>query len=269
MEMNACDCDVPKPILEFQNSEYVFEGEIISKVYAQDSLSYTITFDISKHYKNGEKPKELKFTLRSEGKYLGVYTSCDWSVNKNQKWLVYAYRGKNQLGFSNICSNSKPIHHRSIPKREQEILNHANDFDINKYTFTFLDGEFSYVQPLKNIDSLLRKIKIKDYGEEYRENRVDVVVDIDKNGNLMSANLFSQEHVKSENEVIIDTIFNLNKPLNIEYREAQTDFEKDILKVVRLLKKWEVTYLKNTETPVRMRKFMQFHKETGNIKVYY
>lgn len=48
---NACDCETPKPIVEFISSEYVFEGKVISKVYAKDSLTFTVTFDITKHYK--------------------------------------------------------------------------------------------------------------------------------------------------------------------------------------------------------------------------
>jgi hypothetical protein len=50
-KMNACSCETPKPIIEFESSEFVFEGKVISKVYAKDSLTYTVTFDIKKHYK--------------------------------------------------------------------------------------------------------------------------------------------------------------------------------------------------------------------------
>ena len=48
----ACTCDEINPIIEYYSSEYVFEGKIISKVYAKDSLTYRVSFDISKHYKN-------------------------------------------------------------------------------------------------------------------------------------------------------------------------------------------------------------------------
>ena len=88
---NACSCDIPKPILEFESAEYVFEGKVISKIYAKDSLTYTVTFDITKHYKNSDYPKTLELKFKSEEKYTGEWTSCDWNVNKNENWLVYAY----------------------------------------------------------------------------------------------------------------------------------------------------------------------------------
>ena len=87
--MNACTCDIPKPILEFQESEYVFEGKIISKIYSPDSLNYTVEFEILKHYKKGDNPKFLQFTFKSEGKYTGTYTSCDWNTMKNGWFMLF------------------------------------------------------------------------------------------------------------------------------------------------------------------------------------
>ena len=47
---NACNCETPKSIIEFESSEFVFEGKVISKIYAKDSLTYSITFKVSKYY---------------------------------------------------------------------------------------------------------------------------------------------------------------------------------------------------------------------------
>jgi len=268
-KMNACSCETPKPIVEFESSEFVFEGKVISKVYAKDFLTYTITFEVLKQYKGSNNPKILKFTLKSEKKYTGEWTSCDWNVNKNENWLVYAYYWKDKLNFSYYCSNSKPIGKRIISEREQNILNNANDFEIDKYTFTNLDGSFTNAKPKANIDSILKKYRNKNYGEKYNENRVDIVVDIDKKGNLISVNLTSKEHMAIENNEIIDSIYNLNKPKNIEIRKAKTGFEKDVLKVVKNLKVWEKTFIKGTKISVRIRKFLQFYKTSNEIKVYY
>jgi hypothetical protein len=266
---NACSCETPKPIIEFESSEFVFEGKVISKVYAKDYLTYTITFEISNHYKGSKNPKTLKFTLKSEEKYTGEWTSCDWNVNKNENWLVYAYYWKDKLTFGYYCSNSKPIGKRVISKSEQKVLNNANSFEIDKYTFTNLDGQFTSAKPKVDLDSILRNYRDKNYGEEYNENRVNIVVDIDKNGNLISANLTSKEHMSIENNEIIDSIYNLNKPKNIEIRKAETNFEKDILKIVKEMKIWEKTFIERTKTSVRIRKFLQFYKKPNEIKIYY
>jgi hypothetical protein len=267
--MNACSCETPKPIIEFESSEFVFEGKVISKVYAKDSLTYTVTFDIKKHYKKSDRPKTLEFKFKSEGKYTGEWTSCDWNVNKSEKWLVYAYYWKNKLTFDYYCSNSKPIGKRIISKREQKTLENGNEFEIDKYTFTNLDGHFTNAKPKINLDSILRYYKNKNYGEKYKENRVDIVVDIDKKGNLISANLTSKEHMIVENNEVIDSIYNLNKPTNIEVRKPKTNFEVDILKIVKDLKIWEKTFIEGTKTSVRIRKFLKFYKKPNEIRVYY
>ncbi|MEJ8757392.1 hypothetical protein WG947_10315 [Pontibacter sp. H259] len=103
----ACDCDPPSVALEFVHAKYVFWGTVVEKEYARDSLTYTVTFTIDRHFKkNKDKPKTLKFTEKSEGKITGHYTSCDYSVNKGEKWLVYANNYKDALVFDDICSNS-------------------------------------------------------------------------------------------------------------------------------------------------------------------
>jgi hypothetical protein len=268
-KMNACSCDIPKPILELQSAEYVFEGKVISKTYASDSLNYTVKFEIFKHYKKSDNPKFLEFTLKSEYEYTGIWTSCDWSVDNNEKWLVYAYYWKDKLTFGYNCSNSKRLTSRSTSKNEQQVLNNANEFEIDKYIFTELDGNFTNAKPKIDLDSILKKYYNKEYGENYNENRVDIVVDIDKNGKLLAANLTSKEHMEIKNIVIIDSIFNLNKPKNIEIRKPKTEFEKDVLEIVKILNRWEIIYIEGTKIPINNRRFMQFYKESNYIKVYY
>ena len=47
---------------------------------------------------------------------------------------------------------------------------------------------------------------------------------------------------------VLDSIYNLNKPKNIEIRKAETNFEKDILKIVKKMKIWKKTFIKRTKT---------------------
>ena len=188
----SCSCDVMPPIIEFYASEYVFEGQIIDKQYAKDSLSYTITFDISKHYKNGDDPKTLAFDVIAEGEYTGEWTSCDWSAKKGQNWLVYAERYNGKLTFSGICSNSKLTGYTSIGLREQTILNHGNAFNIEDYIFAYESG-FNYCENITEIEPIFKEGKIKDYknGKPFVRNghktlTTLLIVYIDTKGNLIS-----------------------------------------------------------------------------------
>lgn len=121
IKVNACDCQTPNSLLEFYEAEYVFEGTITSKIYAKDLQTYTVTFDISKHYKNGAKPETLNFILKSEEKYTNESSSCDWSVGVNEEWLVYAHLGNGELlHFDGICSNSRRIDLCPISESDQK-----------------------------------------------------------------------------------------------------------------------------------------------------
>ncbi|MCX7549889.1 hypothetical protein OS191_03410 [Xanthomarina sp. F2636L] len=166
--------------MEFYTAEYVFEGKAVSKIYASDSLTYTITFDISKHYKNGDNLKTLEFTLKSEGKYTGVFTSCDWNVKKNENWLIYAHFRNDKLTFGFHCTNSRSIDKRTISEKEQRVLDNGDSFKLEKYIY-FVEKDFNYPQPITNTDSILKLGKIKNYEKPHSFLRLL----IDKNGNLI------------------------------------------------------------------------------------
>jgi len=265
-KMNACSCDTPKPIIELQSAQYVFEGKVISKIYSSDSLNYTIKFKILKHYKNGDKPQFLEFTFPAEERYTGEWTSCDWSIDVNENWLVYTKYWKDKLKFGYFCTNSKPLNSRIISQNEQQILDNANEFSIDKYILNDFDGFFTQSKPEKDLDLILEKYHNKDYGNK---NKAHIVVDIDKNGNLLAANVYSLEEMRPKNNLIIDTIFRLNKPPNIESNKVKTEFEKDILNIVRTLKKWDIICIDDTEIAVNKRLVLQFYKKENNIEVYY
>jgi thiol-disulfide isomerase/thioredoxin len=236
----ACDCDEINPIIEFYSSEYVFEGKIISKIYAKDSLTYKVTFDISKHYKNGDFPKTLAFDVAAEEEYTGQGTSCDWSARKNQNWLVYAYKYKGNLTFSGMCSNSKVINNRPIGLREQKMLNNGNSFKIEDYIFEYESG-FNYCKNVTDIKPILEKGKIKDYENEttllIKGNKALTTllnVFIDKKGNLKSVTR-RKELVRKK-----DSIFNLITEIEDANSKPITEFEIDAIELIKKVKKWEI-----------------------------
>ena len=235
----ACSCDEINPIIEYYSSEYVFEGKIISKVYAKDSLTYKVTFDISKHYKNGGFPKRLEFDVTAEGEYTGEWTSCDWNAKKNQNWLVYAYKYKGNLTFSGICSNSKVTDYRPIGLREQKMLDNGNSFKIENYIFEYESG-FNYCENITDINSILEKGKIKDY----KKQTTLLNVSIDSNGNLKSVTR-KRELIRKK-----DSIFNLTIEIGDANRKAITEFEKDAIELIGQVKKWEIKKHEQTEINV-------------------
>ncbi len=235
----SCDCNQIKPALEFYTSKYVFEGTIISKVYAKDSLTYAIIFEISKHYKNGSSPKNLEFTLTAEERYTGFWTSCDWHANTYEKWLVYAYLFKDKLVFSGICSNSKMLKYRPINQKEQKVLNNGNSFKIDNYIYQYEAG-FNYTKPLTNIDSIMSHGNVKEYEKPYM--RLNLF--IDKNGTLKSVS----KHNNLRREA--DSVFNLTTEFKIENIKSLTKFEVDAIELVKKITKWEIKQYMRTKIPV-------------------
>jgi len=235
----ACSCGIPKPILEFKSADYVFKGKVISKVYASDSLNYTVTFEVFKHYKNGEKPKKMEFTFTSEGEYTGEWTSCDWNVNKDENWLVYAYYLNDKLTFGYYCSNSKPIENWAISKSEQQILDNGNSFKIDNYIYQF-ENEFNITKPISNIDSIFKTGKIKNYENPYTW----LELFIDKKGNLNSVTTSFNYQLET------DSIYNLPTEFKIKLNKPITDFEQDAIELINKIPKWEIKRHKKTNIPV-------------------
>lgn len=239
----ACSCDLPHPALEFYSSKYVFEGVVSLKEYAKDSLTYKITFDVIKHYKNGDKPKRMVFTLSAEEKYTGVWTSCDWSACEYQKWLVYAHYYKGKLTFAYYCSNSRPIDNVRISEREQKILDNGNDLVLEEYIYNN-EYSFNHTKPISDINSIFKKGKIKNYNRPFTW----LEVYINKKGKLKSV------YRVRDLITVKDKIFDLDKNIKIKLRKPLTEFEKDAIKLVKKIKKWETKKHKKTNIPVSYRK---------------
>ena len=238
----SCDCMETKPALEFISSKYVFSGTIISKKYAADSLTYKITFQISNHYKKSDIPNKLEFTLNSEGMYTGRWTSCDWNANLYEQWLVYAYEYKGKLLFSGICSNSKPL--GRVGLEEQKMLDNADLFKIDDFVFRY-EQDFNYTKPITNFDSIISSGKIMKYN-----NYVSFDLLINKKGKLKSIN--RPEILRDET----DSIFNLGIYNRDRKFKPKTEFEKEALRLVKRLKKWEIKKHKRTGVAVRYIKYI-------------
>lgn len=253
----SCDCDVPKPALDFFSAEYVFEGKAVSKVYSSDSLTYKITFDISKHYKKGNEPKTLEFTLNSEGLYTGIWTSCDWNVTIGENWLVYAKRRNNKLTFGYFCSNSRPIDKRIISEKEKRVLDNGNSFKLENYIY-FVENDFNYPNPLTNIDSILNLGKIKHYEKPHTFLRLL----IDDKGQLKKVTTNRDFEIKT------DTLFNLPTEFNISIKKPLTEFQKDAIELVSKISKWQIKRHKESNIPVNsIRGFsITFDNETQKWK---
>ncbi|MGO4820893.1 MULTISPECIES: hypothetical protein [unclassified Flavobacterium] len=235
----SCDCDSGNNALEFYSSKYVFEGKIISKVYAADSLTYKITFDILKHYKNGDAPKTLSFDLKSEAKYSKQWSSCDWMAKKNEKWIVYAYENNGKINFSGICSNSRVLDSYPIQPNEQKMLDNGNSFKIEDFIYEY-EYDFNFCKNITDINSILEKGKVKDYLKPF----TILSLHIDSEGNLKSVN------ITRELLPIYDSINHLRKELIFKSYLPVTEFEKDAIELISQVKKWEIKKHKQTKVNV-------------------
>lgn len=236
----ACDCSTPSAAIEFYEAEFVFTGKIISKKYSKNNLTYTITFQIDRHYKkNSSNPKLLKFTLKSDKNPNLTVTSCDWKVNKGEVWLVYARRYGKELLFDYYCTNSMRLTNGKIPQGYQKLLENGNLFKIDDYIYQFEDC-FNDTRPLSNIDSIFKQEKGKEYDKAF----TGLELLIDKKGDLMS--------IVPSNQLIMmnDSVFYLVKNFIIEKDAKLTEFQKDAINVAFKVKKWEIKKHRKTRVPV-------------------
>ncbi|SDK78110.1 hypothetical protein SAMN04488034_101443 [Salinimicrobium catena] len=250
----ACSCDTPKIAVEFYQAKYVFKGEVIDKIYSSDSLTYTVTFEVSKHFKNGDNPGTLKFELISEGEITGNITSCDWNVQAGETWLIYAKEGSdNSLYFGYYCSNSKPLDYKAINQKEQKILHNGNDLDLTAYRYQFFKAV-----PVTNTDSILEKYKKRKFDPS---GFAPIWVDVDDNGDLETANLAPRKEPTYE---VVDTIFNMNQFKN-DFEEPRTNFEKTALEIAGKIKKWEKYYFLDLKESVKYRSYLKFTVDKDSI----
>ena len=248
----ACSCSTPNLYLEFYSSKYVFEGEIISKTYPKDSLTYTFTFKVNKHFKDGDNPENLSFTWPSETRYRkeGV-SSCDYDVNVGNKILVFAKQKEGKLNFGLNCTNSTL---NGLTKKDIDRLIHANKFNILSYHFNYDIYMFNDAKPVTNIDSLIIPYKNKNY-ESIKEG-VIIMFDVDTIGIVTKSNVWEPSSNIELNK--IDSAIYVFDIVNKKYRETKNDFEIDALEISKSIKEWQVMRLKLTNNAVNSRQYIMF-----------
>jgi hypothetical protein len=256
----ACSCNQPNIFLEFYSSKYVFEGEVISKTYPKDSLTYTFTFKINKHFKDGDKPDSLSFTWQSEAKYIGVATSCDYNVDVGEKYLVFAQLREGKLVFGIYCSNSSRY---PVTKRQIDIFENAKHFNPLKYHFNYDYSVFNKKPPfsLTDIDSIIKPYKEKRYLKENNQLSTIIMFDVDTNGNVTETNFFITSNTEPESK---DSLFRFFNILNKEYKNPQNDYEADALAIAKKIKKWEVMRFNCDNKPVNARHYITFSIDKNN-----
>lgn len=258
----ACTCDQPNIYLEYYSSKYVFEGEVISKTYSKDSLSYTFTIKINKHYKDGDKPENLSFTWPSEPRYSGNYDECGGGhVILGENYLAFVILRNDKLIFSLNCSNSTYL---PLGKFTKESLERAKLFNPLKYHFNY-DGGFIFIgKPpfsLTNIDSLIKPYKEKRYLKENNQLATIIMFDVDTKGNVTEANFYAIKDIEYESNGSSFNFFNI---VNKKYRGPRNDYEADALAIAKKIKKWEVMRFRSDNKPVNARHYITFSIDKNN-----
>jgi hypothetical protein len=247
----ACSCSPPNVILEFYASKYVFEGEIIAKDYAKDSLTYTLTFHVLKHYKDGDHPEYIKFIEKSEGKYVGIFTSCDESYLVGEKLMVFARVTNEKLWFGTMCSNSS----RYFPKRYLDLIQNANQFKLGSHIFNYDFNSLlsEALKPLINVDSIFHK---KNLVNIPKNDGCVIMFDVDTLGKTIRLNVYDNNFLQLDST---GKNWGLFQVINQEPARNLTSFEKQILKSCKKIKKWPITYFKPTYEKVNNRKYLTFY----------
>lgn len=236
----SCICDDVNPIIEFKLSEYVFEGVIVSKIYTEDKQTYKVIFEVIKHYKHNDFTKQMEFLVPSEGKYTGIFSSCDWSADLGQKWLVYVKKENGVLKFDAECSNTKMTSNRGIQASEMQNLIFGNSFRFDDFIIDDYEHFFNRCKNVSDILPILKKAKKKDYVNTY----TILIVSINKKGKLKKV-FFSKNLWKKK-----DSIFDVITDLIDTKKYNMSDFDKDAIKLLKKVKKWEIKKFIKTNEPV-------------------
>lgn len=262
----ACDCDSPKPILEFYSSKYVFEGLVTNKKFSKDSATYTIKIKVIKNYKKGSIQKELSFTFYYK-KENAVGSSCYSEVYKNQKLLVFASEYKGKLVFDTMCSNSQVIREHGVDSLLQKVLDHGNEFKLEDYIYgneLNVRYEFNIPKPITNIDSIFK------YEKAYKNDKSFglFALFINKKGELVSVFNFLDWHY-SYGEFKFDPVFGLLKDFHVKSKRPLNDFEIHIIELLKKVKTWELKRNNESQIAVDYMAFIYVEFDEKTMKWVY
>jgi hypothetical protein len=242
----ASDCEFVPQIMEFYECKYVFEGNVVSKIYSKDGSTYTITLKIKRHYKESDTPKSLTFTMKSEFQYTNYEISDGIHADVNQNWLVYVKENKGDLVFGNECSRTRRIDTNPIKLYEQKVLDFGNNFKLQDYIF---DQSICFNNPenITSIEAIFQNAKVKSY----RKPHCWLEVLVNEKGDLLSVFKYYNYRKKT------DATFGLITKIIEGNSRPLSEFEKDVIEMLNQVKKWEIKKHTKTEIPVSYIKFIE------------
>jgi len=239
----ACSCDQLPVALEFLTAKYVFWGSVIGKEYAKDFRTYTVTLRVNKHFKeNKQNPQVLTFTEEAEGSITGHYTSCDFSVNKGENWLVYAYDYNGKLTFSYYCSNSKPYGTLAdVRKQELEILEAGNKINVHRIVFernssnVGYSKEYQRPEPKVPLDTLLAQLDSKDYESLDDSHFENFIISINSKGKITKVLVLRRRTKNWEIKEVYGVVYAEYTPVD----SLNTELQNEIIREIKKGKSWQ------------------------------
>lgn len=236
----ACSCEVPPVAIDFLRSDYVFLGSVIEKKYVKDSSTYTVTFKVQKHFKkSAANPQTVKISVASEGEITGLYSSCDYRVQKGEKWLVYAVKNKGQFTLNYFCSNSKRYNHlHDLDNQEMNLLEAGNEIDLNQITFRKSSIGSAYTnyngpKPKISLDRLLAQLKYDDYPGIESDHVERLIIGLDTAGRVNHIKVLPEKAIEYTTGKIYDIRF-----LKYKGVEVLSPLQKNLVRFIEQDTEW-------------------------------
>ena len=231
--IHACDCTMLSPEFESLDCKYVFVGTIISKKYSPDKSTFIATFAIETHYKTGDNPHVISFSLESEPEFSTSWSSCSFYANIGEKWLVFVRDFQGTLSFSKMCSNSRTLGQMPLSKFEIQFYENLKRFNAQNYIYHFTFGLTKAIDiNNKILSEKLAKIESTNIKKPFIFG-----LHIDSNGKLIEIGKMSNLDIRQ------DSIFKLINSVKVLQNVPDTPIEKKIIKQIRKMKLWGIKYV--------------------------
>ncbi len=237
LNLFSCSCDTDYSLFEYTGSKYVFQGKIISKVYAKDKKKYKVIFEVIKHYKNSNDPDKIEFELDAEERYTGKWSSCDFSVSVGETWLIFAHENLGYMYFSEMCSNSRRIDVSPLNNYEIIAYENAKNFNSDDYIF-----QFELLSGFNNT-KLTTVLKAKSLTTN-KNLKALLLLKINKEG--------TREQIFINKELLFkkDSIFNLTTEISQNKNYSPSPFENEAVEIVKNIKDFKIKKYVKTNTKI-------------------
>lgn len=256
----ACDYEDMSFLWWYFKSDMICTGEVI-QVFESDSSSYDVKLLIDKVYK-GDNLDTLYLTVDSYPEVGKVKSDCDLYLRKGNKYLVYACKSGSRY-FTGGQESRTDL--------ELRFRNYQpNDFDwlesINcKITDFYWDWRERDIKPQPE---KMNSIVLNNFNIETRDTTTVhgiwafVLCNINEQGTLTKSNLFY--YPKGFEKETSRKIYGKFEYLNPEVIPF-TDFQKEALRVTRLLKKWTPSFFCGKK--VKGQVLIKYEYDDGKIKI--